>query len=33
MREDNNPKIVKQEDIQLVLSHLRRVKRRENTFE
>lgn len=32
-REDSSPKIVKQEDIQLVLSHLRRTRRRENTFE
>jgi integrase/recombinase XerD len=33
MIEDNSPKIVKHEDILMVLSHLRRVKRRENTFE
>ncbi len=31
-RQDDSPKIVKTEDIKLALSHLRRVKRRENTF-
>ncbi|MCE7792295.1 tyrosine-type recombinase/integrase [Salipaludibacillus sp. CUR1] len=31
-REDTSPKIVKTEDIKLALSHLRRAKRREDTF-
>ncbi|MEC1715937.1 tyrosine-type recombinase/integrase [Schinkia azotoformans] len=33
MKQDTQPKMVKDSDIQMALRHLRRVKRRENTFE
>lgn len=33
LKQDTEPKMVKDEDIHLALRHLRRVKRRENTFE